>query len=35
MRLQVTIQEGHVYVADGAASVAVELRELKALAPAR
>ena len=35
MRLQVTIQEGHVYVADGATSVAVELRELKALAPAR
>jgi len=29
MKLQVTIQEGHVYVADGAASVAVELRRLK------
>ena len=35
MRVQVTIQEGHVYVADGATSVAVELRVLKALAPAR
>jgi uncharacterized protein YaeQ len=32
MRLQVTIQEGHIYVADGAASVAVELRVLKAAA---
>lgn len=29
MRLQVTIQEGHVLVADGARSVAVELRDLK------
>ena len=29
MRLQVTVQEGHVYVADGATSVAVELRQLK------
>lgn len=30
MRLQVTIQEGHVFVADGATSVAVDLRVLKA-----
>ena len=30
MRLQVTIQEGHVFVADGATSVPVELRVLKA-----
>jgi uncharacterized protein YaeQ len=30
MRLQVTIQEGHIYVADGTASVAIELRVLKA-----
>lgn len=29
MRLQVTIQEGHVLVADGARSVAVDLRERK------
>ncbi|MFO1323982.1 MAG: YaeQ family protein [Burkholderiales bacterium] len=29
MRLQVTIQEGHVFVADGAVSVPVELRVLK------
>lgn len=34
MRLQVTIQEGHVLVADGARSVAVDLRDLKA-APVR
>jgi uncharacterized protein YaeQ len=32
MRLQITIQEGHVLVADGARSVAVELRERKAAA---
>jgi uncharacterized protein YaeQ len=32
MRLQVTVQDGHVYVADGAASVAVQLRVLKAAA---
>ena len=32
MRLQVTIQEQHVLVADGATSVAVELRERKAAA---
>lgn len=32
MRLQVTIQEGHVLVADGARSVAVDLRERKAAA---
>lgn len=31
MRLQVTIQEGHVLIADGATSVSVELRVLKAL----
>ena len=30
MRLQVTIQEGHIFVADGATSVPVELRVLKA-----
>lgn len=30
MRLQVTIQDGHVLVADGARSVAVDLRERKA-----
>jgi uncharacterized protein YaeQ len=33
MRLQVTIQEGHIFVADGATSVSVELRVLKALPP--
>jgi uncharacterized protein YaeQ len=31
MRLQVTIQEGHIFVADGATSVSVDLRVLKAL----
>jgi uncharacterized protein YaeQ len=31
MRLQVTIQEGHVFVGDGATSVSVELRVLKPL----
>jgi uncharacterized protein YaeQ len=31
MQLQVTIQEGHIFFADGAASVPVELRQLKAL----
>jgi uncharacterized protein YaeQ len=31
MRLQVTIQEGHVFVADGATSVPVEIRSIKAL----
>jgi uncharacterized protein YaeQ len=30
MRLQVTIQEGHIFVADGATSVSVELRVRKA-----
>jgi len=35
MRLQVTIQDGHVLVADGDAAVAVDLRVLKAIAPAR
>ena len=30
MRLNVTIQEGHVLVADASGSVAVDLRELKA-----
>jgi hypothetical protein len=29
MRLQVTIQDAHVLVADGARSVAVDLRERK------
>jgi len=29
MRLQVTIQEGHIFVADGATSVSVDLRVLK------
>jgi uncharacterized protein YaeQ len=29
MRLQFTIQDGHVYVADGASTVAVDLRVLK------
>jgi uncharacterized protein YaeQ len=31
MRLQVTIQEGHVFVADGETSVPVELRVIKAM----
>ena len=31
MQLQVTIQEGHIFFADGATSVPVELRPLKAL----
>ena len=31
MRLQVTIQEGHVFVGDGATSIPVELRVLQAL----
>ena len=35
MRLQVTIQEGHVFIADGAASVPVEIRMLKALSNSR
>src|SRR6266498_5511347 len=35
MRLQVTIQEGHIFVADGRTSVPVELRVLKALQAAR
>jgi uncharacterized protein YaeQ len=35
MRLQVTIQEGHVFVADDATSVPVEIRTLKALSNAR
>jgi uncharacterized protein YaeQ len=35
MRLQVTIQDSHVFVADGAASVAVVVRPLKALSSAR
>jgi uncharacterized protein YaeQ len=34
MRLQVTIQEGHVYIADGATSVPVEIRVIKAPANA-
>jgi uncharacterized protein YaeQ len=35
MRLQITIQEGHIFVADGRTSVPVELRVLKALPAAR
>jgi len=35
MRLQVTIQEGHIFVADGRTSVPVELRVLKALQAGR
>ena len=35
MRLQVTIQEGHIYIADGATSIAVDLRVLKTAAMAR
>jgi len=35
MRLQVTIQEGHVLVVDGASSISVELRGLKAASTAR
>ena len=31
MRLQVTIQEGHVFVADGATSIPVEIEAIKAL----
>jgi uncharacterized protein YaeQ len=34
MQLQITIQEGHVFVADGATSLPVELRARKALGPA-
>ena len=30
MRLQITIQEGHVLVVDGASSISAELRQLKA-----
>ena len=35
MRLQFTIEDGHVFVADGATSVPVELRILKAMAAER
>ncbi len=35
MRLQVTIQEGHVLVTDGATSIPIELRVRKAAAAAR
>ncbi len=35
MRLQVTIQEGHILIADGATSIPVELRVLKSAAAAR
>jgi uncharacterized protein YaeQ len=35
MRLHVTIQEGHVFVADAATSVPVEIRMLKALSNGR
>jgi uncharacterized protein YaeQ len=30
MRLQITIQEGHILVVDGASSISAELRQLKA-----
>jgi uncharacterized protein YaeQ len=33
MRLQVTIQEGHIFVSDGATSVPVELRAIKPMGP--
>ncbi len=33
MRLQVTIQEGHIFVSDGASSVQVELRAIKPMGP--
>jgi uncharacterized protein YaeQ len=35
MRLQVTIQDGHVFVADAESSLPVEIRSLKALSNAR
>jgi uncharacterized protein YaeQ len=35
MRLQVTIQEGHILVADGATSIPIELRVRKAAMAAR
>ena len=35
MRLQITIQEGHVLVVDGASSISAELRRLKAASIAR
>ena len=35
MHLRVTIQEGHIYIADGESSVGVELKVLKAPATAR
>ena len=35
MRLQFTIEDGHVFVADGATSVPVELQTLKAMLPER
>ena len=35
MRLQVTIQDGHVFVTDGESSIAVEPRVLKLPSPAR
>ena len=35
MRLQFTIEDGHVFVADGATSVPVELQILKAMLPER
>jgi uncharacterized protein YaeQ len=35
MRLQVTIQEGDVLVADGAISISMELRSLKTASMAR
>ena len=35
MRLQVTIQDGHVHVTDGTATIAVDLRVLKGASGAR
>jgi uncharacterized protein YaeQ len=35
MRLQVTIQDGHVHVTDGTSTVAVDLRILKGASDAR
>lgn len=35
MQLQVTIQEGHIFVTDGTASVPIELRVIKAMSRAR
>ena len=34
MRLQFTVQDGHVFVGDGASSLSVELNALKSLSSA-